>query len=387
MTGKIVRAFVTLVVLATIIANPRSVSAEYLEIISPADVYQDTQFQIDIRVSAQAETVYQVKARIGQAKNLLTKGQTFDEGNGVWLSDSVGWDKFPNIQTDQNGVWQGNLKVKTSSTTSLGTNLLLVRLHNSTKNSNYDSPTYTINVSQSLPPPPPAPKSAGKPILSEFMPQPADKTEWVELQNLGTASADISGWKIDDEDGKAAPATIPENTLVASGGYFVLNFASFKLNDLSDSVRLLKPDGSVVETFTYPKSIKGQSWAKDKNGNWLLTSKPTPGAENKFDTPVTAPKVAAPTTQTTSANSGPNEAGVLGTNTSPTTLSVQPTLDQSDKIATVSASFAKKPTDNLLGFAFLASGAVLLVGAVLIIFKKFFWKVLVKKEKAALPRS
>lgn len=121
----------------------------------------------------------------------------------------------------------------------------------------------------------------GKIILSEFMPNPDGGQEWVELYNPNSFDIDIGGWKIDDIEGASSPFKIPENIKINAKSFKLFSFSS-KLNNSGDSVRLINKGGSVLETYTYDKTTKGVSFAKNAKGTWQLTSTPTPGSKNKI---------------------------------------------------------------------------------------------------------
>ncbi|BCW98027.1 MAG: hypothetical protein KatS3mg024_0854 [Armatimonadota bacterium] len=71
------------------------------------------------------------------------------------------------------------------------------------------------------------PPSQGTVMISEIMYNPNSteaipvQTEWIEIYNYGTASVDISGWYISDEDG-ASSVTIPAGTFISPGEAIVL---------------------------------------------------------------------------------------------------------------------------------------------------------------------
>lgn len=118
-------------------------------------------------------------------------------------------------------------------------------------------------------------------ILSEFMPNPDGGSEWVEVYNPNNFELDIGGWKIDDTEGGSFPFSIPPNTKINAKGYKVFSFTS-KLNNAGDSIRLLNPNGAVVEKYDFSNAQKGLSFAKDQKGVWKLTTTATPGTENKI---------------------------------------------------------------------------------------------------------
>lgn len=266
------------------LVNPSLVAADFLKVTAPAEIYLDTSFEINLEISAKANTKYFVKARLGSNPSSLRAGQTLNENKNIWLSDTVSWESFPSFETNNDGLWIGRIFAKVSKNAALGDNFLIIRIHS--QNDNIDSAAYSLIVKEA-PKQETKPQSTvvieekGEPILNEFLPQPkTGNKEWVEIKNKGVGNANLSGWKIDDEPGKSSPQVIPSGTIIPPGGFFVVTFSSPKLNDLADSVRLLKPDDTVVESYSYKNSVKGQSFAKDVKGNWFLTASTTPNAPN-----------------------------------------------------------------------------------------------------------
>ena len=115
--------------------------------------------------------------------------------------------------------------------------------------------------------------------LNEVMPDPnvAYSTEWVELYNPTAQAIALGGAVIDDiANGGGAPYTIPAGTMIAPFGYWVLDRTSY-FNNAGDDVRLVAPDGVVVDKFTYTSSANDRSWARLPNGGpWMTTMDPTP---------------------------------------------------------------------------------------------------------------
>lgn len=122
--------------------------------------------------------------------------------------------------------------------------------------------------------------------LSEYMPDPETGNEWAEIYNENEDSKNLSGWQIDDvKNGGGSPKSF--TLTVAGRGYIKIDLGTktFFNND-GDSVRLLKPDGSVSEETSYLQSYSGHSFAKDTGGNWQETTKSTPGEVNVIDSPI-----------------------------------------------------------------------------------------------------
>ncbi|HEY4694550.1 MAG TPA: lamin tail domain-containing protein [Candidatus Nanoarchaeia archaeon] len=262
--------------------TPSAVAADFLKVTAPSEILPETSFEINLEISASPNTSYFIKARLGKQTNDLRAGQTFNPNQNLWLSDTVSWDKFPQFQTDSDGYWVGKIQGRSTKTAPLGQNYLAVRIR--TGSANIDSATYSLVIKEQEQKEetgtPTVVDQIGEPSLNEFVAQPGSGTEWVEIKNKGTGPADLSGWWVDDEPGKSSPYEIPAGTIIGAGNFLVVNFSSPKLNDLTDSVRLLKPDGTEVESFRYDTTVKGESWAKDEAGSWFANSNPTPGAEN-----------------------------------------------------------------------------------------------------------
>lgn len=348
------------------LVNPTAVAADYLKVNAPAEIFVETPFEVSLDISAQANSDYFVKARIGKEISKLKNGQTFSESKGVWLSDTVSWTSFPSFTTDSSGHYSGKIKVQASKNSELGQNLLVIR----TRDGNgklTDSPAYSVNILSTEQAPVPAKPEpvvvkTAEPILNEFMPQPPTSSkEWVEIKNKGEGSIDLSGWKIDDEPGKSSPQIIDQGTLLAPGGFLVVTLQSSKLNDLADSVRLLKPDDTVVESYTYNETVRGQSWAKDSGGNWILTSITTPGTENpNFQT---ASPVATPKPQVPVAKTSPETTSQI-VNKLPQVLGTS-----SAKLASVSASFIKKD-NSAFAFGLISLGGLFILGSGIFLIKR-----------------
>ncbi|MFH1047950.1 MAG: lamin tail domain-containing protein [Patescibacteria group bacterium] len=120
--------------------------------------------------------------------------------------------------------------------------------------------------------------------LSEIMPAPEGDDaleEWVELHNIGTAPAVLTGWLLDDAEGGSNAYAIPADTTVPTNGYLVLRRPETKLtlNNDTDAVRLFAPDGTIVDQVVYDGVNEGESLAFGA-GSWSWTATATPGATN-----------------------------------------------------------------------------------------------------------
>ncbi len=129
----------------------------------------------------------------------------------------------------------------------------------------------------------------GSVVINEFLADPADGgDEWIELFNPFINTLPLAGWSI--RDGSGARTELPEGYL-GFGQFLVLRKPVGKLNNGSDTIELVGPDGAVVDTVSYgtgdvPKSKKGFSLGRTADGTWAQTDHPTTGEMNSFPLPV-----------------------------------------------------------------------------------------------------
>jgi len=122
-------------------------------------------------------------------------------------------------------------------------------------------------------------------VINEFLPAPQTlySNEWVELYNTTSAPIDLSGYIIDDIDGGSNPYTIAQGTIIEAGGYYVYNLTSNVFNNSVDDVRLINPQGVVIDSFTYNYIEYDKSWYREYDGGpWVDSpnNNPTRGATN-----------------------------------------------------------------------------------------------------------
>ncbi len=208
----------------------------------------------------------------------------------------------------------------------------------------------------------------GQVIVSEIMYNPAgsdDGREWVEAQNIGEASIDISGWRFFEGNANHKLLIVQGNTYLQPGGFavlasnpsaFLLDFpgfagtlfdSSFSLNNTSGETLALKDGKGVVVSEVNYKPVWGAGGDGNSlqliSGSWIASA-PTPGKANVYLPPpvkvetapshavVSSPKSAATTQTARSAKSpissidqkpdGPTAVAFAGaTDTSPVPVS------------------------------------------------------------------
>ena len=131
--------------------------------------------------------------------------------------------------------------------------------------------------------------SSDKIKLYEILPAPADfdcnkdgkvdsNDEWIELVNFGGKPVNLNGWRLKDASGKTFE--IADKEIGPEGfKYFCKSQTKIALNNDSETVYLISPDGSIADQTSYKNAADGNSWAKWGN-DWYWTTKPTPGEVN-----------------------------------------------------------------------------------------------------------
>ncbi len=117
-----------------------------------------------------------------------------------------------------------------------------------------------------LPPAPASAQDSSTVRINEVESSDGSPGDWVELVNTGTASADLSGWVVKDNDDSHS-YTISSGTSLAPGSFLALDVdPSFGLGS-SDSARLFQADGAtLVDSYTWT--------------DHATTTAPTKGAAN-----------------------------------------------------------------------------------------------------------
>jgi hypothetical protein len=145
-------------------------------------------------------------------------------------------------------------------------------------------------------------------VINEFVPRPGRdwnndgivnvKDEYIEVLNHGTVNVNLgSGYSLDDEVNiGSAPYRLPAVTLRPGERYvFYGAETGLLLSDGGDGVRLLRPNGQLMDAYNY--SVVGfpdQSFCRlpDNGGadDWNQTCFPTPGNQNSLggESPVPA---------------------------------------------------------------------------------------------------
>jgi hypothetical protein len=120
-------------------------------------------------------------------------------------------------------------------------------------------------------------------IINEFVSDPiSGEKEWVEIINPYNNVIPLTGWKVSESSGRTA--ALPE-ILLGFGQIAVAEFSSNVLNNSGDEIFLIAPNGEIIDSLTYgsaeiPAVSDPNSVARDTDGNFVLTERPTRGLGN-----------------------------------------------------------------------------------------------------------
>jgi len=108
--------------------------------------------------------------------------------------------------------------------------------------------------------------------------------EWIELYNDSAQDLDLGGCLLDDSKGGLQPFVFPTGTWLPAGAYgmYYQRDTGIRLNNEGDSVRLMAPDGVVVDEATYEQADYDVSYSRTDgcDGGWVSGQSPSPGGPN-----------------------------------------------------------------------------------------------------------
>ena len=118
--------------------------------------------------------------------------------------------------------------------------------------------------------------------------------DWVEIRNMSSSTADLSGWHLSDSTKKPEKFTFPQGTKLKKGecllvyctdrdegpGSGSVFYAPFKLSQEGESVILTDRDGAAVDRVVFVSQRAGVSYGVDPSGAIGYLDTATPGKPN-----------------------------------------------------------------------------------------------------------
>jgi hypothetical protein len=121
-----------------------------------------------------------------------------------------------------------------------------------------------------------------------------ETSDWIELHNTGTTSANLDGWCLTDDPRELERWCFPEVSMPAQGYLLVFAsgkrgaapgaqlHASFKLKATEDYLALVRPGGGIAHAFApYPDQKENVAFGLTAEGKPDYLGVPTPGAPNR----------------------------------------------------------------------------------------------------------
>jgi hypothetical protein len=140
--------------------------------------------------------------------------------------------------------------------------------------------------------------------LNEILPAPAtvdwdgngvadDRDEWIELHNASAAAVDLTGWSLDGGPGSDQLYRIPDGMILQRGAFAVLyrRDTGIALPDNGGQIRLLGPDGAVIDGVVFGALDPDRSISRDDDGAWHASWPPSLYAPNWPPPPPPGPAV------------------------------------------------------------------------------------------------
>ena len=129
--------------------------------------------------------------------------------------------------------------------------------------------------------------------INEIESSGGEPGDWIELYNPTAAAVDIGGYVVKDNNDAQAYA-IPAGTVIAAGGYVVIDESQlgFGLGS-SDAARLFRPNGTtLVDSYTWTThAATTYGRCPDGAGAFVTTAAPSKGSSNSCAAPANTVKV------------------------------------------------------------------------------------------------
>ncbi len=123
-------------------------------------------------------------------------------------------------------------------------------------------------------------------VINELLPNPVgdDSQEWIELKNIGKQTANLEGWKINDQSKSYVLTSTDGPVTILPNDFLLISRTRSKLvlnNSGGETISLFDPADKLVSQTGYSGTVEEEtSWARDENGDYQWTKQLTPGAEN-----------------------------------------------------------------------------------------------------------
>lgn len=121
-------------------------------------------------------------------------------------------------------------------------------------------------------------------VINELLPNPEgsdEEYEYIEIKNIDKKTVRLAGWTLDDAVKGSAFHFTDESILAGKILVFERKKTRIALNNDTDTVSLIDPNGKVISSAKYNKVVpEGQSWNRTVDGIYAWSQTLTAGKEN-----------------------------------------------------------------------------------------------------------
>ncbi len=179
--------------------------------------------------------------------------------NNILASD----DQVTNAQIEDNKIIDNNNNQEINSTNSKSSSTNSTKKEEQTECSAYDN---------------------GKVIINELWPAPQGndrELEFIELKNIDNKDINLCGWQLAD---KNHSFIFVSDTTIEALDFLVLprSLTKISLNNNGDEIKLLNPQGMLVDSTIYNRAPTNESWSRKSDGTFAWTNKATPWEDNEL---------------------------------------------------------------------------------------------------------
>ena len=169
--------------------------------------------------------------------------------------------------------------------------------------------------------------------------------EYIELENITEQTVSLVDWSIKDASGKSY--VIEKGEIEARGYYSIYSAEShISLNNTGDTVKLLAPDGSLIDEISYSTQTKGQTFALIGN-TWQKTSAITPKEENLYQAPSVTVKTSAAKSAVAKSITSKSTTNSKALAKNVSLLSVESAMQAKDSVSVEVTGFVLVPPNTM----------------------------------------
>ena len=216
---------------------------------------------------------------------------------------------------------------------------------------NNEQKTENLTGSSSLPAPLETKEYPPSIVINEILSSPEGpdtEEEWIEIFNQNNFEVDLSEWQLTDTVGKTTTYSFPMGRKILPQGFLVISrpITKITLNNDGDGLNLIQPNGKIIDSVTYEKAPRGQSYNRI-DSQWTWNNVLTPGSANVIPKSVAEEKI---------KESGPKEE-------------IKEKIKPEQELAAIGKQISEEKT-NFFSIPLIAVAIAIFSGVIIFILKK-----------------